>query len=108
MEIFNALESEVRGYCRAFPVVFSAAVGSRLYDEAGKGYVDFFSGAGALNYGHDNPRSKSIGGYGLPMALTLLKPDLEEGLAIIADSVPVALERIGGRAEARLAGAVSL
>jgi diaminobutyrate-2-oxoglutarate transaminase len=40
-------------------------------------------------------------------ALTIDDADLEEGLAIIADSVPVAMEKIGGRAEARLADAVS-
>ena len=29
--------------------------GSWLYDEQGRGYLDFFAGAGALNYGHNNP-----------------------------------------------------
>ena len=55
MQIFDRLESEVRSYCRSFPVVFETARGSRLYDESGRGYVDFFAGAGALNYGHNNP-----------------------------------------------------
>jgi diaminobutyrate-2-oxoglutarate transaminase len=54
-EVFSRLESEVRGYCRNFPVVFDRAEGPRLYAESGRAYVDFFSGAGALNYGH-NPR----------------------------------------------------
>lgn len=27
-----------------------------LYDESGKRYIDFFAGAGTLNYGHNNPR----------------------------------------------------
>jgi diaminobutyrate-2-oxoglutarate transaminase len=36
-------------------VVFARAEGSRLYDEGGRDYLDFFSGAGALNYGHNHP-----------------------------------------------------
>jgi diaminobutyrate-2-oxoglutarate transaminase len=35
--------------------VFDRALGSRLYDERGREYLDFFAGAGALNYGHNNP-----------------------------------------------------
>jgi diaminobutyrate-2-oxoglutarate transaminase len=49
------MESEVRGYVRSFPVVFERASGSLLFDEAGRQYIDFFSGAGTLNYGHNNP-----------------------------------------------------
>jgi diaminobutyrate-2-oxoglutarate transaminase len=55
MEIFAARESAVRSYCRAWPTVFDRASGSWLYDEDGRGYLDFFAGAGALNYGHNNP-----------------------------------------------------
>ncbi|GAA3026353.1 diaminobutyrate--2-oxoglutarate transaminase [Actinokineospora globicatena] len=55
MSVFETLESEVRSYSRGWPVVFDRAVGSHLYDESGKSYVDFFAGAGALNYGHNNP-----------------------------------------------------
>lgn len=55
MEHFDALESEVRSYCRSFPAVFGRALGHHLYDEAGREYLDFFSGAGTLNYGHNNP-----------------------------------------------------
>ncbi|HZI20812.1 MAG TPA: diaminobutyrate--2-oxoglutarate transaminase [Pyrinomonadaceae bacterium] len=58
METFDLLESEVRTYCRDFPAVFTKATGSRLFDERGREYLDFFSGAGALNYGHNNPRLK--------------------------------------------------
>ncbi len=53
--IFDHLESEVRSYCRAFPAVFQKAKGPFLYDENGQEYLDFFSGAGTLNYGHNNP-----------------------------------------------------
>jgi diaminobutyrate-2-oxoglutarate transaminase len=55
MEIFERRESVVRSYCRSFPTVFESATGSRLEDEAGRTYLDFFSGAGALNYGHNHP-----------------------------------------------------
>lgn len=58
MEIFGRLESNVRGYCRSFPVVFKTAKGSYLYDESGRRYLDFFAGAGALNYGHNHPDLK--------------------------------------------------
>jgi len=58
MKIFERLESEVRGYCRSFPTVFTRAQGARLLDESERSYVDFFSGAGALNYGHNEPRMK--------------------------------------------------
>jgi diaminobutyrate-2-oxoglutarate transaminase len=56
--IFDRLESEVRSYCRAFPAVFKRASGSFLYDETGNEYIDFFAGAGTMNYGHNNPRIK--------------------------------------------------
>jgi diaminobutyrate-2-oxoglutarate transaminase len=58
VQTFERLESEVRSYCRHFPRVFEKATGSRLIDEDGREYVDFLSGAGALNYGHNNPRLK--------------------------------------------------
>lgn len=55
MRIFEELESEVRGYIRSFPAVFDLAKGSFLYDEQGNRFIDFFAGAGTLNYGHNNP-----------------------------------------------------
>ncbi|ETW94758.1 MAG: hypothetical protein ETSY1_33490 [Candidatus Entotheonella factor] len=58
MSTFERLESEVRGYCRDFPTVFTKARGSLLYGENGQEYVDFFSGAGTLNYGHNHPSLK--------------------------------------------------
>ena len=58
MNIFEQYESEVRGYCRAFPAVFSSAKGAWMTDISGQRYLDFFSGAGVLNYGHNNDRIK--------------------------------------------------
>ncbi|HZJ75284.1 MAG TPA: aspartate aminotransferase family protein [Clostridia bacterium] len=53
-DVFNRYESEVRSYCRSFPAVFTNAKNAELFDEDGKSYIDFFCGAGALNYGHNN------------------------------------------------------
>ncbi|MEW6181950.1 MAG: diaminobutyrate--2-oxoglutarate transaminase [Bacillota bacterium] len=58
MKIFEQLESQVRSYCRSFPTVFNKAMGYKLWDVEGREYIDFFAGAGALNYGHNNPRMK--------------------------------------------------
>jgi diaminobutyrate-2-oxoglutarate transaminase len=58
LDIFSDIESDVRGYIRSFPVIFDRAVGSTMIDEDGTEYIDFFSGAGALNYGHNNPVMK--------------------------------------------------
>lgn len=55
---FEELESEVRSYCRSFPTLFARASGYRLWDSTGKEYIDFFAGAGALNYGHNHPGMK--------------------------------------------------
>jgi diaminobutyrate-2-oxoglutarate transaminase len=49
------LESNVRSYCRSWPRVFDRAKGHVLVDEDGREYIDFFAGAGALNYGHNHP-----------------------------------------------------
>jgi len=48
-------ESEVRSYCRKFDATFATAEGTILKDVAGKRYIDFLSGASALNYGHNEP-----------------------------------------------------
>lgn len=58
LSAFEALESNVRNYSRRFPAVFERAEGYLLFDETGRSYLDFFSGAGALNYGHNNRRMK--------------------------------------------------
>lgn len=55
-DIINQHESNVRSYVRSFPVSFSKAKGSYIWDESGRRYVDFFAGAGALNYGHNEPQ----------------------------------------------------
>lgn len=54
-DAFDEHESNVRSYCRAFPAVFATASGTRITDVTGQTYLDLLSGAGSLNYGHNNP-----------------------------------------------------
>ena len=55
MDLFETLESNVRYYCRRWPAVFASARGAIITAEDGTQYLDFFAGAGALSYGHNNP-----------------------------------------------------
>lgn len=57
--IYDNNESSVRSYCRKFPTEFMYAKNAILTDREGKSYVDFFAGAGAMNFGHNNPYIKS-------------------------------------------------
>lgn len=86
MRIFENLESEVRGYIRSFPTIFTKAKGTILTDEQGVEYIDFFAGAGTLNYGHNNEHiSQAMLEYiqndgiihGLDMATTAKKKFLQ-------------------------------
>jgi len=56
MSIFDQRESAIRAYCRVYPTVFDKAQNARQTDENGKEYIDFFAGAGVLNFGHNNER----------------------------------------------------
>ena len=58
MTIFEQRESSIRAYSRVYPVVFKTATNARQTDTAGKTYIDFFAGAGVLNFGHNNPKMK--------------------------------------------------
>lgn len=58
MNTFERLESNVRGYCRTWPTVFDKASNAKQWDVAGREYIDFFCGAGVLNFGHNNDRLK--------------------------------------------------
>lgn len=58
MNIFEQYESEVRGYCRNFPALFDTAKGAWMITADGRKYLDFFAGAGVLNYGHNPDRLK--------------------------------------------------
>ncbi len=55
IQLFEQHESNVRGYIRSFPTIFDRAESATIWDVSGKAYVDFFGGAGSLNYGHNHP-----------------------------------------------------
>jgi diaminobutyrate-2-oxoglutarate transaminase len=55
IEQFAKHESRVRSYARNFPALFTRAEGTRIFDQNGNSYLDFLSGAGSLNYGHNHP-----------------------------------------------------
>ncbi|WP_072059733.1 MULTISPECIES: aminotransferase class III-fold pyridoxal phosphate-dependent enzyme [Xenorhabdus] len=57
--VFEKYESNVRSYCRNYPAIFTKASNALLTDHKGKLWVDFLSGAGSLNYGHNNPLLKT-------------------------------------------------
>lgn len=58
LRAFDDWESNVRGYVRTYPTVFRSASNARQVDEQGRSYIDFFGGAGVLNFGHNNPKMK--------------------------------------------------
>jgi len=58
-DVIERRESRVRSYCRNWPTTFVSASGSWMVDNHAERYLDFFSGAGALNYGHNNPLLKA-------------------------------------------------
>lgn len=82
MKVINELESEVRSYCRCWPVTFTKAHGHTLYDTEGREYLDFFAGAGALNYGHNDPKMKA----------RLVEYLLDDGIVHSLDMATVAKE----------------
>lgn len=76
MKTIERLESEVRAYCRQWPVTFVSAKGSRMTDAGGRRYLDLFAGAGSLNYGHNHPALKAavlayLGGDGIVHSLDM-------------------------------------
>src|SRR5699024_2465566 len=60
MNIFEEQETELRRYSRSWTTVFNQAKGYKLWDTDGNEYIDFFGGAGTLNYGHNNDKMKQL------------------------------------------------
>lgn len=94
MRVFENSESEVRGYIRSFPTIFTKSKGAVLTDEQGVEYIDFFAGAGVLNYGHNNDAiSEAMIEYikndgvihGLDMATTAKKEFMESFVSNILE-----------------------
>src|SRR5699024_9813465 len=59
ISIFSERESEVRSYSRNWPAVFDTSKGATITTVDGEEYTDFFGGAGALNYGHNDDDMKA-------------------------------------------------
>ncbi len=58
LDIFESRESQVRSYCRKYPVEFAKAKNSELFTVDGTRYIDFLAVAGSMNYGHNNGEIK--------------------------------------------------
>jgi diaminobutyrate-2-oxoglutarate transaminase len=76
-------ESAVRSYSRTFPATFATGSGPFLYDTAGRRYIDFLCCAGALGYGHNDPRMKQA----------VIDYLLADGVSSVLDLATVAKER---------------
>ena len=59
LEVFEKTESQVRSYCRKYPVEFKKAKNAELFSVDGERYIDFLAVAGSMNYGHNNPEIKA-------------------------------------------------
>ncbi len=59
LDIFESTESQVRSYCRKYPVEFKLAKNSEIFSVDGERFIDFLAVAGSMNYGHNNPEIKS-------------------------------------------------
>jgi len=58
LDIFEKKESQVRSYCRKYPVEFKKAKNAEIFSVDGERYIDFLAVAGSINYGHNNPEIK--------------------------------------------------
>lgn len=72
----ESVESTVRSYSRCFPAIFASAKDDLLVTQGGRVFLDFLSGAGTVNYGHNRPTLKQalisyLGADGLTHGLDL-------------------------------------
>lgn len=91
-DAFAAHESNVRRYGRSFPTVFTKALGATIWDEAGKPYIDFLVGSGALNYGHNNPNILApaidyLAGGNILLSLDMYTAAKREFIEVFVDSI---------------------
>jgi diaminobutyrate-2-oxoglutarate transaminase len=92
MNTIERYESEVRSYCRNWPASFERARGPFQWDTEGNRYVDFFSGAGSLNYGHNEPKLKQalldyLADDGVVHSLDMVTPAKERFLERFAEVI---------------------
>ncbi|WLO87374.1 diaminobutyrate--2-oxoglutarate transaminase (plasmid) [Pantoea agglomerans] len=57
-KVFEENESNVRSYCRTHSTIFDVAKNEKIFNNNGEMWIDFLSGAGSLNYGHNNQAIK--------------------------------------------------
>lgn len=53
-QIFDRIRQQAGRYVQSIPMDARQATGSLITDQMGVEYIDFYSGAGTLNYGHNN------------------------------------------------------
>lgn len=75
----QTIESNVRSYCRVFARTFEHAYGTEVFDTTQCRYLDFLSGCGSLNYGHNHSELQRsllefINKQGLAMSLDMHTP----------------------------------
>ncbi len=86
LDIFSRRESEIRSYCRSFPVLFERASGAELIAEDGRRYIDFLAGCSSLNYGHNDPDMK------LALVDHILRDGVTHGLDMHTDAKAAFIE----------------
>ena len=82
MNMYEKFESNVRYYSNNYPVIFTRGYNNFIEDNKGKKYIDFFTGSGSLNYGHNNSKIKTV----------LLKYIKEDGICHSLDMATCAKE----------------
>ena len=80
IDTFARRESQIRSYCRSFPVVFERAQGAELIAEDGRRYIDFLAGCSTLNYGHNDADMK------LALVDYILRDGVTHGLDMYTDA----------------------
>lgn len=55
LQLQEQLESNARSYPRSVPIAIEQGAGATMKDADGNTFLDFFGGAGVLNFGHGNP-----------------------------------------------------
>ncbi|HEY6924260.1 MAG TPA: diaminobutyrate--2-oxoglutarate transaminase [Steroidobacteraceae bacterium] len=85
-------ESEVRSYCRSIPLEFAEGRNALLVTTDGKEYIDFLSGCGALNYGHNDPDMKDalmdyMAGNGIAHSLDMNTRSKNEFVSSFVDHI---------------------
>src|SRR3546814_10223680 len=87
VETFVRRESEIRSYCRGFPVVFDRAEGAELIAADGRRYLDFLAGCSTLNYGHNDPDMKQA------LVDYILRDGVAHGLDMYTEAKAAFIER---------------